>query len=70
MNIVLECDNLWFLNFEEVKMSIFEVIEFVIKSGYLRNEDIFRENFKFCSKLFSRLRDIARMISIFMLYCF
>ena len=70
MNIALECDNLWSSNFEEAKTSIFEATELVIKSGYSRNEDIFRENLKLCSKLFSRLRDTARMTSTPTSHCF
>ena len=70
MNIALECDNLWSSNFEEAKTSIFEATELVIKSGYSRNEDIFRENLKLCSKLFSRLRDTARMTGTPTSHCF
>ena len=70
INIALECDNLWSSNFEEAKTSIFEATELVIKSGYSRNEDIFRENLKLCSKLFSRLRDTARMTSTPTSHCF
>ena len=70
MNIALECDNLWSSNFEEAKPCLFEATELVIKSGYSRNEDIFRENLKLCSKLFSRLRDTARMTGTPTSHCF
>ena len=70
MNIALECDNLWSSNFEEAKPCLLEATELVIKSGYSRNEDIFRENLKLCSKLFSRLRDTARMTGTPTSHCF